>query len=334
MNTAQQTLSEPPFQADDFDAWMAYQRSRLAVLVADAVRGQASTPEQEDTLNRLVADYEDLALAAGGFILPVYRALAGNVEPAMDLAVACGLNWAGSHCLDDLQDGDLTGHWATLSSAEVTFASIAVALVIPPGLLANLAAPVTVRQRLQASWRACVLDLASGQTEDLDRAAGCRRDDDDLDSIIASVGRREPFGWWMRMAAELADPQRHLPEAYHGFGYHFGIAKSAEKDFFQLLIDGNDSDLRNGTRTLHIAICEARMSADERGDFRKLRDAARTDLEAREAVTRRLRRERHVAALRDFLVDRLALASQCLAKAEPPEPLAGYLRRSKMEPMP
>jgi hypothetical protein len=325
-------VSPPSAAAENIDGWLQKQREHIEPLMVDAVRARASTPAQQATIDRLVADYRSEALFAVDFVVPIQSALGGNDEAGAGLAVALGLNWAGSHCLDDLQDGDLAGPWAELSRAEVMFASLAVALVIPPEIIADLPVADSVRRRLHTSWRGCVLDLAAGQTEDLDRVAGAD-EDAPLEDVAESVGRREPFGWWMRMAAELAGAPPEAAEAYHGFGHHWGIALSARKDFTEVVLHRDFRDLRNGTRTLHLTICEERMGANDRAEFRTLIEAARTDPEAREAVCRILRRERHIAALRDFLVDRLARASACLARAHPPEPLATHLHRLATAPV-
>jgi hypothetical protein len=325
-------VTASPFAAEEIDSWLNQQREHIEPLMVEAVRARGSTPAQQATIDRLVADYRRVTLFAVDFVVPVHAALGGSAEAGSWLAVALGLNWAGSHCLDDLQDGDLQGAWAELSPAEVMFASLAVALVIPPEILANLPVDDTVRRRLHASWRACILDLAAGQTEDLDRAVG-QTGDHMLEEIADSVGRREPFGWWMRMAAELAGAPPAVAGAYQGFGYHWGIALSAHKDFSEVVARRDYRDLRNGTRTLHLTICEARMTAGDRAELRTLLEAARTDPEACEAVARILRRERHVVALRDFLVDRLERASACLARAQPPEPLASHLRRLAQAPV-
>ncbi len=257
--------------------------------------------------------------------LLVHAAVAGDDLPAVPLAAACTLLWAGAELYDDLTDGDLAACWRESAPHEIVFTATAVGAVLPPAMIAGLSAPWERRERMLADLADGLLRMFGGQALDL-RFTDCAEPDpaEVEASVIGKNGA--PKALFAGLAAGLAGAPAETAAAYVKFAAALGVIYQLQSDHAELFFDEGCRDLVQGTRTLHVALCLHALSGQARADLIALLDRARTIPEARAEVCRRLRHAEVMQPWARVLSRHVREAEQALAAAAPQEPAGRVLR--------
>jgi hypothetical protein len=248
-----------------------------------------------------------------------YYAITGKWKPAVPLGSVCSMIWAGAHCFDDLNDGDLSSKWnITHAGADASITSFTFATLLTQERLRTIRMPVKRYKRVQEITSRGLLNLLGAQLEDIHATGDYHVD---LKSVEASVMQREPWGIFMRLGAEFAGASPEVVEAYGVFGDYLGLSGSLRKDYQELHRDPECRDLKNGTCTLYLTSCLAQMEQDERSEFVETLQLAREDDEARSRVKKQLAQGRFMQSFLALLKGYRIEPMKALDIASPPEPL-------------
>ena len=259
-----------------------------------------------------------------------HYALTGKWKPAIPIAAVCSMIWAWAHCLDDLNDSDLSAQWSpSHASSDVPITSFTFATILIQERLRTISMPVKRYRKVQEIISQGILNLLGGQLEDL-HATGDY--ESSLKSVEASVMHREPWGFFMRLGAEFAGAKPEVVDAYGLYGNYLGLSGSLAKDHAELHNDPQCRDLKNGTCTLYLALCLAQMSLGEKPGFIETLNLARDDDRARSLVKEKLRQGRFLHSFLTVLKQYRAKPLEALNIAQPPGPIREILEGDLFQP--
>jgi len=207
----------------------------------------------------------------------VYAGLRGEERPAIPLASATTLLFAGLDLFDDVADGD----WPGSAAATLLCA-------FPQLMVGELAAPPQLIAAIGSTLARGLLRMSAGQQQDLsaqgaDEVRSCEIEA----TAIAKSG--EEAALFACMAAQLAEAPEEIAGKYEELGRSIGAGAQLASDCHELFEDPAARDLVHGARTLPIVLHLERLLGAERTAFLALLDDARTEAAAREEVRLRLR---------------------------------------------
>jgi len=192
----------------------------------------------------------------------VYGGITGCEEEAVPLTALGKFLFLGMDIMDDIADGDAEDHWPGHNMAELQLGSSLFLSALPQILIADLKAPEGIRTQIQQRFARGLLETAAGQQLELGMT---EKMDIDPQKVEDSVrGKSSGVATLASIAARLAGATGDQINAYEEMGYHLGSAAQIATDFYDLFQTTLSRDLRNGTRTLPIALCLAKCSEDEK----------------------------------------------------------------------
>lgn len=298
---------------------------------AALIREHAATPEQEGLLGAALADLWGKLGDGGGrpplsmeLPLLVHAALTGDDAPAVPVAVAALLLYAGVELLDDLMDGDLGPNWCRYRPSEVMLAATTLIATLPSLALASAKAPPRTLAALQRMLSRGLLAMSAGQQGDL---ALTGRDDATVERVDAIAQQKSGAFPAMAaaMASRLAGASRTVIGHYETFGRALGTARQFRSDCHDLFGPPDSRDLKHGTRSLPIALRLEHLAGQERDALLRVLNAARHDAEARATVRRCLRDAGVLGQCMSMVELYLGEAKHSLKAAAPSEPAAARL---------
>ncbi|WP_107436227.1 polyprenyl synthetase family protein [Streptomyces hyaluromycini] len=305
------------------DAEAAYQllleqQRRLAPAVRSAVRTAcAGSPALERSVLALLAADTSAVSPLRLLALPVYGALAGEMEPALPVCLLSRLWWAGAEVLDDVMDGEFDPRAAGLSPSAVTVASTACLTLLPQEVISEADLPGSLKASFAQELNRTTIEAADGQLTDMAQDAGHGSWRRTMTGYVGKTGAA--YGRDAAMAALLAGRTGEEVHGWRVLGRLFGVLRQTANDRAPLTAD-LDTDLANGTPTLLLAYALETLPPPEAAALGRARAAATRDAGARGAVWERLRRpdvavgyDRRIATLHN----RLSLLLHQLAAPSP-----------------
>ena len=282
---------DQPFETiddDNFDSWSAEVIYQIDEMTRAWLKEVPLSPRMRVLVDRVTERYLcPGVLSFGRDAVLVYYGITGTWKPALPVGVLSAMIWSGAHCFDDLCDGDLPSEWDyERRQADATVASATYSTILPPLYLNTLNLPRAQHGRLLKVMSEGVLQLLSGQLEDIH---GTGDPSQRLEDVVASVLQREPWGIFMEMAAILAGASEEVAKDYKKFGDYYGLRNSLRKDVWEMHQDPERRDLKNGTFTLYLAACAEVMDPEDRKAFEQAFLQAPESEASREAVIRQLR---------------------------------------------
>mgnify|MGYP001258565636 CR=1 FL=1 len=263
-------------------------------------------------------------------LVVAYYGETGKWKPAVPIAGVCSMIWAGAHCFDDLNDGDLSTQWESgHASADVLVISSTFATILTQEWLRTIRMTAKRYRKVQGIISQGLLNLLGGQLEDLHATGDYEVS---FESVEASVMRREPWGFFMRLGAEFAGATPEVVDAYGVYGDYLGLSNSLTKDYHELYYDPRSRDLKNGTCTLYLALCLAQMSPEEKLGLIETLHLARKDKKVRLSIVEKLRQGRFVLQFNSVLKQYRAKAIGALDIAQPPDPIREILVNGLIRP--
>jgi geranylgeranyl pyrophosphate synthase len=314
---------------NDFPAWVAVRSAAVLDLARDHVARAATAEGQRDFMLRGLeaakcARMPELYHASIHLPLLVHAAIAGDDAPAIPLAAACTLLWAGAELYDDLTDGDLGEAWREVPPFQVIFTATAIGAVMPPALVAALDVPWTRREGMLAELAGGLLRMFDGQSRDLALARGSDPGPAEVEASV--VGKNgAPKAFFAGLAAWMAGASPERRKACMQYALALGVVYQLQSDHYELFFDPQCRDLRQGTRTLHVAFGLQALAGGEREAFVALLDRARDDEAARDAVRSRLRQADVIRPWAAVLNRHFAAAEAALAAMQPMDPAGRVL---------
>jgi len=270
-------------------------------------------------------------LSCSHFLVVAYYAETGKWKPAVPIAAICSMIWAGAHCFDDLNDGDLSSQWELdHAGADVSIISSTFAAILTQERLRTIRMPAKQYRKVQGIISQGLLNLLGGQLEDL-HATG--KYDVSFDSVEASVMLREPWGFFMRLGAEFSGATPEVVDAYGNYGDYLGLSNSLTKDYHELYFDPRCRDLKNGTCTLYLAMCLTTMFLEEKHELIDILGLARKDISARLSVVNKLRQGRFILQFNSLIKKYHKKAMSALKIAQPPDPIREILVNDLSRPI-
>jgi geranylgeranyl pyrophosphate synthase len=204
-------------------------------------------------------------------------------DPPVALAGACSPVFLSLDMFDDLADGDRKPHWAGRTAAEIDLAAATLLAAVVPLVLARMDVPPVTRVAMQETLAGGLLRMSAGQQTDLALAGRSEvLPDAVLESVLGKSGEQQAT--YCAVAAQWAGAAAERVSAYAAFGRCLGAAGQLASDCDELLNDPQMRDLRNGARTLPIALHLHRLDGPGRAAFLDLLDKARSDAAARDDV--------------------------------------------------
>ncbi len=314
----------------DSSAWMADSSEAVLARARGEIEARAFRATQAELLRRAL----DASNCARGprryhasihLPLLIHAAVTGEDAPAVPLAAACTLLWAGAELYDNLTDGDLSGTWRESAPFDVVFTATAIACVLPPAIIADLPVPEERRLAMVGELHAGLLHMFDGQQRDL--ALTDSREPSAAEVEASVVGKNgAPKSFFAGLAAHMAGAPPEARQAYMRFALGMGVVYQLQSDLAEMYHHRRCRDLEQGTRTLHIALGLESVSGSEREALVDLLGHARTDPEAQQQVRDRLRRadviRPWVAVVRRYAAD----AEASLDAAGPLDPAGSLLR--------
>lgn len=246
------------------------------------IRDFSAGAEQFDLLQEALADFgrkrvgpsgERVLIRAIHVPLLVHAAVAGEEGPAVPLAAACLLLYAGIDLLDDVMDGDLAPEWRRFHRAEPLLAAFTLVAALTHLVVVSLE---TAGERRVAMVRALArsgLLMSRGQQQDLRFS---RSPQVTLAEAEASViGKSGDFGALLAtLAAQLAGASDEQIDHYAEFGRSLAIAAQIRSDLADLFGLPPSRDLSHGTRTVPVALALDRLHGQEREQLSALLERA------------------------------------------------------------
>ena len=256
--------------------------------------------------------------------LLIYAGLQGEERPALPLAAATTLLFAGLDLFDDVADGDWPASAPGRSVEQVNLTAATLLCALPQLALAELDAPPAVLAAMQRTLAEGLLRMSAGQQQDLASASAIRIRSTEIEAAVLAKSGEEPaiFG---RLAAQLAQAPEELVETCGELGRAIGAGGQLASDCYELFTDPAARDLAHGARTLPIVLHLERLEGDVRAEFLALLEQARRDAAARETVRQRLRsggQLRHCAFIVETWRQR---ALRLCRQVNPLEPARGCL---------
>ncbi len=314
----------------DFPQWLSERGARVLDHAREEIARCATDPGQQRLMRQALessgcARFPQRYHASMHLPLLVHAAVTGEDAPAIPLAAACTLLWAGAELYDNLTDGDLDEPWRECAPFRIVFTATAVGAVLPPAMVAALAVPWERRERMLADLATGMLHAFEGQARDLE-LTGAR--EPSPAAVEASVLGKNgaPKRLFAGLAARMAGADANTCLAYADFARALGAIFQFHSDHVELFFSSRCRDLEHGTRTLQVAIRIAALAGEEREAFVALLGRARSDHGARDQVRSQLRRADVLRPWANVLRRRVKEAEAALEAARPAEPAGAILR--------
>ena len=316
----------------NYTDWCAELNHLIYDDIKDFIEKAQISPKLRELAQRLMGEYigPDLLSCTHSLVVAHY-AVTGKWKPAVPIAAVCSMIWAGAHCFDDLNDGDLSTQWEPgHASADAAIGSFTFATILTQERLRTIRMPAKRYRKVQGIISQGILNLLGGQLEDLHATGDYEVS---FKSVEASVMHREPWGFFNRLGAEFAGAKPEEVDAYGVYGDYLGLSGSLVKDHYELHYDPEQRDLKNGTCTLYLALCLAQMSPEERSGFIETLHLARNDDKVRSAVKEKLRQGRFLHRYNSVLKQYRAKSLEALEIAQPnPGPIREILEGNIFQP--
>ena len=194
--------------------------------------------------------------------LLVYGGITDREDEALPLATLGKYLFLGLDIMDDITDGDAAAHWPDHHRWELQLGSSLFLSALPQALIATLPASESVRVEIQRRFANGLLEIAAGQQAELGMTG---KPVVDPQEVEASVGKKSSgVATLASIAALFAGGTKEQINAYEEMGRNLGVAAQLATDFHDLFQAPISRDLRNGTRTLPIALCLEKCTGAER----------------------------------------------------------------------
>jgi geranylgeranyl pyrophosphate synthase len=217
----------------------------------------------------------------------VHLAVRGHDQSALPLAVALTVLYVGLDLWDSVMDGELGPAWDHLRPEEVSLTAAAlIGGVVPLAMLA-LDAPAATVLAMQRALARAFTAIAAGQQVEWANAAG---DQVTAEAAMAAVEGKsgDVVALFAELAALSADAPPATVAAWAALGRALGIATQIRTDLHDLIAAPNGRDLRNGLRTLPIALALEGLEGADRDALLTLLGRARSDEGARQGIRQHL----------------------------------------------
>jgi pimeloyl-ACP methyl ester carboxylesterase/geranylgeranyl pyrophosphate synthase len=305
---------------DNYSAWRTELNHLIDKEIMDIIGQAKLSPKLRKLTQQMVSEYIcPVLLSCTHSLVLTHYAVTGKWKPAVPIAAVCSMIWAGAHCFDDLNDGDLSSKWKSGHlSADAAVISFTFATILTQERLRTIRMPAKRYRKVQGIISQGLLNLLGGQLEDLHATGDYEVP---FKSVEASVMHREPWGFFMRLGAEFAGATPEVVDAYAVYGDYLGLSGSLSKDHSELHHDPQCRDLKNGTCTLYLALCLAQMSPEERFGFIETLHSARSDKKARFSVLGILKQGRFLHRFLTVLKQYREKPLEALEIAQPPDPI-------------
>jgi geranylgeranyl pyrophosphate synthase len=226
------------------------------------------------------------------------------------------LLYLGFDLLDDIADGDLHEHWATCQADEVQLAAAGLLSAVPLLALCEIDAPSEIIVELQRTLARGLMVMGEGQQRDMRLKKSHDPATIDVEASVQAKGGGE-FAMFAEMAARLAGGTETMVAHYASFARDLGTGLQLASDCQDLFFEATSRDLRNGTRTLPIALYLGSVRGSDRIDFLRLLDECRDAPAAQTTVRRRLRAAGVLWQTRLFVEVYRQRAVEALERASP-----------------
>ncbi|WP_307828113.1 polyprenyl synthetase family protein [Streptomyces clavuligerus] len=209
------------------------------------------------------------------FALAVLGAISGNPAPAVPVAVASTLWFAGTEALDDLVDAAPGDHG---SAHELLIGGVLCLGVLPEAAVEGPGVPAELARGWRRDLGWSTVAAGAGQLDDTARDSEALTWERVMRAYTGKTGAG--YGRDARMAARAAVTDPRALEAWTVLGQLLGVLRQVHNDNADVTPE-TDEDLANGTPTLLLAHALASADPRERNRMHTLRTAARADLTAR-----------------------------------------------------
>lgn len=214
--------------------------------------------------------------------------LGAGEDGALPLAVASALVYLAVDTIDDLADGDRPAHWGRYTPGEINLAGATLLCSLPQLALEELDAPAEVRAALQWTLAEGLLHMGAGQGADLAHTGGEEVTPDEVEASVEGKSGEE-VATFAALAARYAAADGEVVELCAALGRALGTGGQLASDCYELFTETDCRDLVHGTRTLPVALHLERLPGEERREFLRLLERARSDAAVRAGVRERLR---------------------------------------------
>lgn len=248
--------------------------SRAALSFIDQ---HVSSPNQQRLLHSLLDHFpEGESSPYVDIPLLVYGGITGREAEALPLTALGRFLFLGLDMIDDMADGDAGDHWPEQSHSDLQLGSSLLLSALPQILIAELEVPEEIRTKIQRRFACGLLEIAAGQQMELEVTA---KPDVDPQKVEDSVrAKSSGIATLASIAAMLAGATQDQVNSYESMGRSLGIAAQLATDFYDLFQAPFSRDLRNGTRTLPIALALEKCSEAEKEILSGPLDEARSFL--------------------------------------------------------
>ncbi|MBI2083204.1 MAG: polyprenyl synthetase family protein [Deltaproteobacteria bacterium] len=230
----------------------------------------------------------------------ILKGCGGETELAVPLTALGSFLFLGFDIIDDIADGDARDHWPDHTLSELQLGSSLLLSALPSILIAELNAPEAVRVEIQKRFANGLLETAAGQQMEL---AMTGKTEIDPQKVEDSVKKKSSgIATLASIAVLLAKATENQRVAYEEMGRNLGCAIQLATDFHDLFQAPVSRDLRNGTRTLPIALCLEKCSKMERRIFLKLLDDVQSNPSKKEEI-RSFLYSKGIARMTAFIVE-------------------------------
>ncbi len=240
--------------------------------------------------------------------LLVFGGVTGREDAALPLADLGKYLFLGLDIIDDITDGDAAAHWPDHHRWELQLGSSLFLSALPQALIANLQASESIRTEIQRRFANGLLEIAAGQQKELEMTGKPAVDPQEVEDSVCK--KSSGVATLASIAALFAGGTKDEINAYEEMGRNLGSAAQLATDFpdpFQAPIS---RDLRNGTRTLPIALY-----------LEKCTEAEREILSGPLAKARTLLYSKGIARLTAFIIELYCeRARKSLVSANPKKP--------------
>ncbi|MBI4371103.1 MAG: polyprenyl synthetase family protein [Elusimicrobia bacterium] len=232
--------------------------------------------------------------------LLVHGGITGREEEALPLTALGQFLYLGLDISDDVADGDAGDRWPGYSVWELQLASSLFVSALPQILLAELNTSADIRRKIQRRFANGLLELAAGQQMEFRMTGKPAVRPQDVEESVR--GKSSGVATLASLAALLAGAKPDRINAYEDMGRGLGTAAQLATDFHDLFRAPASRDLRNGTRTLPIALALGQSSPTEQGRLLTLLKEAESSLSKQEK-TRAVLSSKGVGRFTAFLIE-------------------------------
>jgi len=256
--------------------------ARVFAFLEELFAGLPVPPDHRELLRAHLSTKRELAMVRPEILavqlpLLVHEAITGDDRPALPVAAACTLLYAGADLFDSMLDHELEPPWHTRGPAETNLAAATLLAALPQLSIAYLRERGTPPARLWTLaqlFADTLLTMSAGQHEDLLLPTS---ENVSLEDSRAMVERKSgsATALWARAGAVQADGDPSIIQAYAAFGSCFGVARQLINDVWGIWGKEPSRDLLNGKCTLPIVHALATLGGEKRRRLQKLLAASR-----------------------------------------------------------